>query len=195
MTEFVKNAIKNGNTGNLPSGLIPSGMMSGSGSGSGSGSMSMSWSMSGGASMSMSMSFSMSGDSSNSQSGSSPSDKLKNQIKATLKLQEAKGMKIFADIASKIVPYVRGSVCLICAGSAQASADYWSGTGAYIKQSDYDAIIEEIAKAIFVTKELASGCKNDIVLGLQNMIELYTDITCTVSQEKLDAIENSVALC
>jgi hypothetical protein len=110
------------------------------------------------------------------------SEKLRKQIDATLRLQEVKGIKIFADIASKIVPYVRGSVCLICSGSSKANSNYWSGTGIYIKQDDFDAIIATIAESILKTKELASGCKNDAVLGLQNMNEQF-NITCAISQD------------
>jgi hypothetical protein len=112
----------------------------------------------------------------------SGSDKLKSQIDATLKLQDAKGIKIFADIASKIVPYVRGSVCLICSGSSKANSDYWSGTGIYIKQTDYDAIIQTITDSILTTKDLASGCKNNAILSLQSMNTQY-NTTCEISQD------------
>ncbi len=101
-----------------------------------------------------------------SGSQSSSSDKLRNQIDATLNLQRAKGIKVFADIASKIVPYVRGSICLICSGSTKTNSNYWSGTGFYLKKSDYDAIINTITDSILKTKDLASGCKSDAVLRL-----------------------------
>jgi len=80
------------------------------------------------------------------------------QIQATMRANKAKGVKLLADIAKAIVPYVRGSVCLICSGSSKVSATLFDGTNVLISQANYDALIKSISDFLVNNKPVAEQC-------------------------------------
>jgi hypothetical protein len=94
-------------------------------------------------------------------STSSSGAAIDSQVKATIRANKAKGVKILADIARAIVPYIRSSVCLICSGSSKVSATLFDGTNVLISQANYDALIKSISDFLVNNKPVAEQCASE----------------------------------
>ncbi len=75
-----------------------------------------------------------------------------------MRANKAKGVKILADISRAIVPYIRGSICLICSGSSKVSPTLFDGTNVIISQTNHDALIKNISEFLVKNKPLADQC-------------------------------------